>query len=189
MHCVWYQEQNLFQVLHFPTPSKDATAPRGPGIPHYRGYSTTIFRHTTLSTSPLDEWSARSRDLYLTKHNTDKRQISMSVGGIRTHSASNRKPADPSLRHHGHWDRINPLNAELNPICHLLVLLGDLTFMGPCIVSISQHISNKIQRYTVYYIWKMLYMFRGVLPPIIRSAYNCIYSIWYLSHRCCYLPL
>jgi hypothetical protein len=32
-------------------------------------------------------------------------------------------------------------------------------------------------------------MFRVVLPPIIRSAYNRIYSIWYLSHRCCYLPL
>jgi hypothetical protein len=31
-------------------------------------------------------------------------------------------------------------------------------------------------------------MFRVVLPPIIRSAYNCIYSIWYLSHRYCYLP-
>jgi hypothetical protein len=30
---------------------------------------------------------------------------------------------------------VNPLNAELNPICHLLVLIGDLTFMGPCIVS------------------------------------------------------
>jgi hypothetical protein len=47
---------------------------------------------------------------------------------------------------------INPLNAELNPICHLLVLLGDLTFMGPCIVSISQYtfITNKRQRYTVY---------------------------------------
>ena len=44
----------------------------------------------------------------------------------------------------------NPLNAELNPICHVLVLLGDLTFMGPCIVSIFQHISNKMQRYTVY---------------------------------------
>jgi hypothetical protein len=38
----------------------------------------------------------------------------------------------------------NPLNAELNPICNLLVLLGDLTFMGPCIVSISQYISNKM---------------------------------------------
>jgi hypothetical protein len=32
-------------------------------------------------------------------------------------------------------------------------------------------------------------MFRMVLPPIIRSAYSCIYSIWYLSHRYCYLPL
>jgi hypothetical protein len=40
----------------------------------------------------------------------------------------------------------NPLNAELNPICHLLILLGDLTFMGPCIVSIS----NKMLRHTVY---------------------------------------
>jgi uncharacterized metal-binding protein len=46
----------------------------------------------------------------------------------------------------------NPLNAELNPICHLLVLLGDLTFADPCIVSIFQYtcISNKKQRYTVY---------------------------------------
>jgi hypothetical protein len=29
---------------------------------------------------------------------------------------------------------INPLNAKLKPICHLLILLGDLMFMGPCIV-------------------------------------------------------
>jgi hypothetical protein len=40
----------------------------------------------------------------------------------------------------------SPLNAELNPICHLLILLADLTFMGKGIVSIS----NKMQRYTVY---------------------------------------
>jgi hypothetical protein len=40
----------------------------------------------------------------------------------------------------------NPLNAELNPICHLLILLGDLTFMGKCIISIS----NKMQHYKVY---------------------------------------
>jgi len=39
------------------------------------------------------------------------------------------------------------------------------------------------------FIWELLYMFRAVPPPIIRSAYNCIYSIWYLSHRYCYLPL
>jgi hypothetical protein len=32
-------------------------------------------------------------------------------------------------------------------------------------------------------------MFRVVFPPIIISAYNCIYSIWYLSHRYCYLTI
>jgi hypothetical protein len=41
---------------------------------------------------------------------------------------------------------INPLKAELNCICHLLILLGDLTFMGTCIISIF----NKMQRYTFY---------------------------------------
>jgi hypothetical protein len=38
---------------------------------------------------------------------------------------------------------INPLNAELNPICHLLILLGDLMFIGPCILSIFQYISKQ----------------------------------------------
>ena len=80
----------------------------------------------------------------------------------------------------------NPLNAELNRICPSLILLGDLTFMGPCIVSIFQYISNVTQ---FIYIWKLLYMFQVVTLPIIRSANNCIYSIWYLSRHYCYLPL
>ena len=37
------------------------------------------------------------------------------------------------------------------------------------------------------YLWKLLYMFRVVSPPIIRSTHNCIYRIWYLSNRYCYL--
>ena len=36
---------------------------------------------------------------------------------------------------------------------------------------------------------KLLYMFRVVSPPIIRSTHNCIYSIWYLPKRYRYLPL
>jgi len=59
-------------------------------------------------------------------------------------------PHDGWSYHPKHVEQFNPLNAELNPICHLLVLLGNLTFMGPCIVSIFQYISNKMQRYTVY---------------------------------------
>jgi hypothetical protein len=38
-------------------------------------------------------------------------------------------------------------------------------------------------------IWKLLYMFRVLPPPIIKSANNCIYSIWYLSDRYCYLQI
>ena len=45
----------------------------------------------------------------------------------------------------------------------------------------KKKISNKLQSYTVYFIWKLLYTFRVIPPPIIRSANNCIYSIWYLA--------
>jgi len=42
-------------------------APCGPRPPHYRGFTITL-RHTTLGRTPLDEWSVRRRDLYLTTH-------------------------------------------------------------------------------------------------------------------------
>ena len=38
-----------------------------------------------------------------------------------------------------------------------------------------------MQLYTVYFICKLLYMFRVASPPIVRSTNNCIYSIWYYS--------
>ena len=53
----------------------------GPGPPHYRGFAFT-FRHATLGRIPLEEWSARRRDLYLTTHNTHKRQTSMPAAGF-----------------------------------------------------------------------------------------------------------
>ena len=34
-------------------------------------------RHTTVGRTPLDKWSARRRDLYLTTHNTHNRQTSL----------------------------------------------------------------------------------------------------------------
>jgi hypothetical protein len=38
---------------------------------------TITLRHTTVGRTPLDEGTARRRDLYLTTHNTHKRQTSM----------------------------------------------------------------------------------------------------------------
>jgi len=52
-----------------------ATAPSGPK-PHYRRFMITL-RHTTLGRTPLGEWSARRRHLYLTMYNNHKREIYM----------------------------------------------------------------------------------------------------------------
>jgi len=68
----------------------------GPEHPHYRGFTITL-RHTTLGRTPLAEWSARRRELYVTTHNIRNRQTSMTPAGL--------EPADPRLRPRGHWDR------------------------------------------------------------------------------------
>ena len=48
-------------------------------------------RRTTVGRTPLDEWSARRRDLYLTTHDTHNRQTStLSVGFEPTISAGER---------------------------------------------------------------------------------------------------
>ena len=63
-------------------------------------------RCNTVGRIPLDEWSARRRDLYLTTHNIHSRETSMPPGGIRTHSLNRRLAADLRLRPRGHWDRV-----------------------------------------------------------------------------------
>ena len=48
-------------------------------------------RRTAIGRTPLDEWSARCRDLYLTRHNNHNRQTSMApVGFEPTISAGGR---------------------------------------------------------------------------------------------------
>jgi hypothetical protein len=57
-------------------------------------YLTTIGTARTLGRTPLAEWPARRRDLYLTTHNTDIH----APGGIRTCNPSKQVAADPRLR-------------------------------------------------------------------------------------------
>jgi hypothetical protein len=60
---------------------------------------------TTVGRTPLDEWSARRRDLYLTTHTTLTTDIH-APGGMWTRDPSRRPSADPRLRPLGHWDRL-----------------------------------------------------------------------------------
>jgi hypothetical protein len=56
-------------------------------------------RRTTHGRTPLDERSARRRDLYLTTHDTHNRQISMPLVKVEpTISAGERPQADHLLR-------------------------------------------------------------------------------------------
>ena len=54
-----------------------AIAPNGAIASSLTRFLDHTQRHTTFGRTPLDERSARCRDLYLTTHNTHNRQISM----------------------------------------------------------------------------------------------------------------
>jgi hypothetical protein len=78
-----------------PPPPNGATALGGPG-PH-RGFMITL-RHTALGRTPLDEGSARRRDLYLTTQNTQQETDIHAPSGIRTRNPSKRAAAVPRRR-------------------------------------------------------------------------------------------
>jgi hypothetical protein len=65
----------------------------GPGPPYYRVLITT------LSRTPLDEWSARRRDLYLTTHNTHNRHpCPPRDSNPQSQQASGRRPTPQTAR-------------------------------------------------------------------------------------------
>jgi len=78
----------------------------GLGPPHYRDFPNTHTRHTALGRTPLEGWSARRRDLNLTRHNAHNRQNIRVPGEIRTLNTSKREAADPRLETRGHWNRL-----------------------------------------------------------------------------------
>ena len=68
-------------------------------------------------------------------------------------------------------------------LCMMNTLVGKIHMLMSIIVQQDATI------YSLVYFCKLLYMFRVVPPPIIRSTCNCNYSIWYLLNRYCYLTL
>ena len=90
-----------------------ATARSGPEPPSYRAFTITL-THTTVGRTPLDDWSARRRDLYLTTYNTHKRRASLS--GIRTRNPIKLSATNPRLRPRGHQD---PLMLFVSPTYRL----------------------------------------------------------------------
>ena len=78
-------------------------------------------RRTTVGRAPLDEWSARCRDLYLTTHDTHNRQISMPPVGFKPTISAGKRPAAARLLRS--WVRIPP-GAWIFVCCECRVLSG-----------------------------------------------------------------
>jgi hypothetical protein len=66
----YYYYYYYYACVLFTHFSHDASARSGPGF-------TIKLRHTTLGRTPLGEWSARRRNLYVTTHNNHNRQTSI----------------------------------------------------------------------------------------------------------------
>ena len=71
-------------------------------------------RRTTVGRIPVDEWSARRRDLYLTTHDTHNRQISMPPVGFEPTISAGERPVTASLLRS--WVRIPPGHGYLSVV-------------------------------------------------------------------------
>ena len=78
-------------------------------------------RCSTVGRTPLDEWSARRRDLYLTTHDTHNRQISMPPVGFEPKMSAGEQPQAARLLRS--WVRIPPV-AWIFVCCECRLLSG-----------------------------------------------------------------
>jgi len=83
-----------FSWLFFFTIAKQP--PVGQGLPVFEDSWAHAVRHTSLGRTPLDEWSARRRDLYLIQ-DTHNRQASMPPTGIEPKISGNERPQTHAL--------------------------------------------------------------------------------------------
>jgi len=71
-------------------------APSRARPPHYRNFTVTL-RHTALGRIHVDEWLNQHRNLYLTTHNSHKRQITMPLAGFEPAIPASERPHTHSL--------------------------------------------------------------------------------------------
>jgi len=90
-------------------------------------------RHITVGRTPLDEWSARRRDLYVTRQSTHKTQTSMSLAEFEPATPPSERPQTRDLRPRGHWDlghNVARLKAFRNFAESVSLLAPETNFIG-----------------------------------------------------------
>ena len=94
--------------------------------------------HVTICRAPLDEWSARCRDLYLATHNTQKRQTSMPPAGFEPAIPASERPQTLAL------DRLATFFfiILLFSLCTLFVLVSLSGLFWLCLLSLLYNTLN-----------------------------------------------
>jgi hypothetical protein len=92
--CVWWWFIDSFFLWH--------CSPTGAMVSLFLMFLDHTQWHNTFDRTPLDEWSACCRDLYLTTHNTHNKHHVLI--GILTHNCSKQAASDPPLGPRSHWD-------------------------------------------------------------------------------------
>ena len=95
MILLYTENQAVLSLLSLPLsqPWLDSTSGPKPLL----WVSAISLRHTTFSRTPLDEWSARRRNLYLTTHSTHKRLTSMPPAGFEPAISARERPQTEAL--------------------------------------------------------------------------------------------
>jgi len=74
-----------------------ATSPRWARASSFTRFLDHTQRRTTVGRTPLDEWSARRRDLYLATQNTQNRHVSMTLVGFEPTLPTGERPQTYAL--------------------------------------------------------------------------------------------
>jgi hypothetical protein len=93
-------------------------------------------RRSTVGRTPLDEWSSRRRDLYLTTHNTHNRQKSMLPVGFEPTTPAAEWPQAYTLD----WDRLFQCYIFVNMVA------GHSNFLIITYPNYSKHVQNETKR-------------------------------------------
>jgi len=133
-----------------------STAPSGPGPALCPLLTITFFGHTTLGRTPLEEWSARRRDLNLTTLNTHKRQTSMPPGGFEPPIPADKRQLQRKFR----------ILRRIIWREYVILLSSPLTFPHPNLTSTVMHIRPAV--HNVFRFWCRLnsaggFLFRHLL--------------------------
>jgi len=129
-------------------------------------------RHTTVGRTPLDEWSARRRDLYLTTQYSQETEIHAPCG-IWTHNQSKRAAADSRFRPRGDWDHPRPFKYIKPKITFANMILWSLFEIS--VVGVMRYLSIRVFKNKICVAFSI---------KIVGVAAYCLYRQRYLLVRC-----